>query len=492
MADAGRQAGADGRGRGAARPRVVIVGAGFGGLACARRLERVLGPRDAQITLVTPASHSLYLPLLPQVASGVLAAHSVAVPLARVLRRTRRIPAGALGIDPGGRRVYVKMITGEDVEVPYDYLVLCPGSVTRTFEIPGLAEHARGMKTLRQALALRDHVLAQVESAAASEDPAERAARLRFVVVGGGYAGTETAACLQTMTMDAVHRIPGLDADGVRWTLVDVAPGLMPELGEGLGAKAMAMLRGRGMEFRLGTSVAAVDEERVLLTDGTSIPTRTLIWTAGVAASPLVRYVGETDRGRLIVGADLRVVGRRDVFALGDAAAVPDLVSMREGLPGAVCPPTAQHAMRQGRAAADNVAASLRGQPLHPYRHRDLGLAVDLGGSRAVARPLGIPLSGLAAQAAARGYHVLAMPSMRSRLRVLGNWFTHELAGHDLLRVDLGMERPRTLAGYEFTDVYPSPSQLEVILSGFEGAATGPAGMRRSRAAASGSPGRWR
>src|SRR6185312_8802629 len=177
-------------------PRIVVVGAGFAGLACVRRLERRLGPRDARIMLVDPTSHSLYLPLLPQVASGVLGASSVATPLARLLRRTVRVPAGALGVDLRARTLYIRKITGEDEALRYDYLVLAPGSVTRTFEIPGLAEHARGMKTLKQALNLRDHVIAQLELAAAANTAEEKRRRCSFLVVGGGYAGTETCACL--------------------------------------------------------------------------------------------------------------------------------------------------------------------------------------------------------------------------------------------------------------------------------------------------------
>ncbi|HEV2637762.1 MAG TPA: FAD-dependent oxidoreductase [Actinocrinis sp.] len=449
------------------RPRIVVVGAGFAGLACVRRLERVLEPQEADIVLVTPTSHSLYLPLLPQVASGVLASNSVAVPLARLLRRTIRIPGGALGVDPVTRAVIVKKITGEDVELRYDHLVLAPGSVTRTFDIPGLARHGRGMKTLQQALGLRDHVLAQLELAAAAPTEHERRARLQFVVVGGGYAGTETAACLQTMTVNAAEKMPGLNPAMVRWTLVDMAHRLMPELGDQLGIKAMEMLTARGLDFRLGSSVAGVDDELIRLTDGTRLPSKTLIWTAGVAASPLVRSVGETDHGRLIVDADLRVPQHPEILALGDAAAVPDLARQRTGTAGAVCPPTAQHAQRQGRIAAENVVAALRGTNRRQYYHRDLGLVVDLGGPRAVARPLGIQLSGLPAQAATRGYHLFAMPSVRSRLRVAGNWLSHGIAGDDLLRVDMGVDRPRTLAGYEFTDMYPSAQELQAILSGF-------------------------
>lgn len=449
-------------------PRIVVVGAGFAGLACVRRLEKRLKPGQAHILLVDPTSHSLYLPLLPQVASGVLAASSVAVPLARLLHQTIRVPGGALGVDLAARTLYVKKITGEDEAVAYDYLVLAPGSVTRTFDIPGLAEHARGMKTLKQALNLRDHVIAQLELAAAANTVEEKRRRCSFLVVGGGYAGTETCACLMELSRNAAGRIPGLHRDLISWTLADVAEKLMPELGDELGEKARLMLDERGVTFKLGTSVAAVTDTEAKLTDGTILPTETLVWTAGVAASPLVRGLGESVRGRLVVGADLRLPAWEGVFALGDCAAVPDLVKQREGVAEAVCPPTAQHAMRQGKVAADNVLSEMAGRPLRDYTHKDLGLVVDLGGPRAVAKPLGLPLSGVPAQIATRGYHVMAMPSIRSRLRVLGNWISHGVAGDDFMRVDMGVDRPRTLAGYEFTDMYPDPEHVAGIIEGLE------------------------
>jgi NADH dehydrogenase len=169
-----------------------------------------------------------------------------------------------------------------------------------------------------------------------------------------------------------------------------------------------------------------------------------------------------------VVGADLRLPAWDGVFSLGDCAAVPDLHKRRDGVGDAVCPPTAQHAMRQGKVAADNVISEMAGRPLRDYVHKDLGLVVDLGGPRAVARPLGIPLSGVPAQVATRGYHVMAMPSMRNRLRVLSNWVSHGVAGDDMMRVDMGRDRPRTLAGYEFTDIYPDPEHVAGIIETLE------------------------
>lgn len=393
-----------------------MVGAGFAGVECVRRLERKLSPNDAEITLVTPNSYQLYLPLLPQVASGVLTPQSVAVSLRRSAKyRTRIIPGGAIGVDLKAKVCVIRGITGRIVNESYDYIVLAPGSVTRTFDIPGLTDHAFGMKTLAEAAYIRDHVIAQLDLADAIEDPAERASRLQFVVVGGGYAGTETAACLQRLTHAAVERYPRLDPGLIKWHLIDIAPKLMPELGEKLGRSAQEILTRRGIEISLGVSIAKAGPTEVTFTDGRVVPTRTLIWTAGVVASPLIATLGaETVRGRLAVTADMCLPGEDGVFALGDAAAVPDHA---KGVEGAVCPPTAQHAIRQGKQVADNIIATLTGRPLQPYHHKDLGLVVDLGGTDAVSKPLGVELRGLPAQVAARGYHWSALRTNVAKTR---------------------------------------------------------------------------
>ncbi|MEV6682996.1 FAD-dependent oxidoreductase [Streptomyces erythrochromogenes] len=452
-----------------ARPRIVVVGAGFAGVACVRRLERTLSPEEAEILLVTPFSYQLYLPLLPQVASGVLTPQSVAVSLRRSRRRrhrhrhrhrTRIVPGGAVGIDTLAKVCVIRKITGELVDQPYDQLVLAPGSVTRTFDIPGLAEHGRGMKTLAEAAQLRDHVIAQLDLAdAAAPGSAERASRLGFVVVGGGYAGTETAAALERLTTNALGRYPRLDRREISWHLVDVAPKLMPELGDRLGRAALDVLRHRGIEVSLGLSVAKAGREDVTLTDGRVLPCRTFIWTAGVAASPLIATLGaETAKsGRLVVAPDLRVPGADGAFALGDAAAVPDLAG---GGDGAVCPPTAQHAARQGRVAADNVVATLRGTPLRPYSHKDLGLVVDLGGRDGVSRPLGIDLRGMPAQAVARGYHWAALRTGAAKTRVMTNWLLNAVAGDDFVRTGFQTYESGTLRDFEHTDRYLTPEEV--------------------------------
>ncbi|MDH6133219.1 NADH dehydrogenase [Kitasatospora sp. MAA4] len=439
------------------RPRILVVGGGFAGLECARRLERKLAPTEAQITLVAPFSYQLYLPLLPHVAAGVLTPQSVAVSLRRSLRRTDIIPGGAIGVDPRAKVCVIRKITDEVVAERYDYLVLAPGSVTRTFDIPGLSEYARGMKTLAEATYVRDHVIAQLDLASATLDQHERESRLQFVVVGGGYAGTETAACLQRLTTAALKRYPRLDPRLMKWHLIDIAPKLMPELGDHLGSRALQILRKRGIDVSLGVSVAEVGPETVKFTDGRVLPSRTLIWTAGVAASPLIGTMdADTVRGRIAVTAELRVPQFEGLFALGDAAAVPDLAKDD----GAVCPPTAQHAARQGKRVAENLIATLRNQPLQPYFHKDLGLVVDLGGKDAVSKPVHVEMTGVPAQLVARGYHLMAMRTNASKFRVGANWLLNATAGDDFVRTGFLARQPARLQDFEYTGAYLTRDQV--------------------------------
>jgi NADH:ubiquinone reductase (H+-translocating) len=337
-------------------PHVLIVGAGFAGFHCARELERLLAPGEARVTLASPTDYMLYSPLLPHVAAGILNPADIAVPLRRALRRTLRAPCWIVGIDLADKVCVARTILGQEHAVRWDRLVLCPGAVTRTFSIPGLTQYGRGMKTLAEASYLHDHVLAELELGNVTVDPRARTAHCTFVVVGAGYAGAETAATLQAFTQHALRRFINLRPEHLRWILVDAAPRVLPELGEVLGGNALRILRQRGIEVRLETSIDHVNEDSVQLSDGEAIACRTLVWTAGVTANPLLATLGlETARsGRLVVTPELQVPQHEAVFAAGDAAAVPDL-TMPDA---AITPPTAQHAQRQGITLARNVAHS--------------------------------------------------------------------------------------------------------------------------------------
>ncbi|WP_406122323.1 FAD-dependent oxidoreductase [Streptomyces canus] len=397
------------------RPRIVIVGAGFAGYRTAKELSRKARGK-ADITLLNPTDYFLYLPLLPQVAAGILEPRRVTVSLSDTLPRVRLVLGEADGIDLDGRTVHYTDPEGTGGTLGYDRLVLAAGSVNKLLPIPGVAEHAHGFRGLPEALYLRDHVTRQVELAAAADDPGTCAARCTFVVVGAGYTGTEVAAQGRLFTDAQVRRHPLRKGMRPRWLLLDIAERVLPELDEHLSRTADRTLRERGVEVRMGTSVKEATPDGVLLTDGEFVETRSLVWCVGVRPDPLAESLGlPMERGRLLVDPNLQVPGRPEVFACGDAAAVPDLEN-----PGQFTPMTAQHAWRQGRTAALNIAASLGAGVRRPYEHRDLGFVVDLGGVKAAANPLGVPLSGLAAGAVTRGYHLAVMPG--NRVRVAADW----------------------------------------------------------------------
>jgi NADH:ubiquinone reductase (H+-translocating) len=402
------------------RPRVVIVGGGFGGYFAARTLARNLRDGEAQVALVSDTDGMLYQPLLPDVAVGALDPRIASNPLRQAFGAVEVRRARATAIDVQRERVTLEATAGE-LTLDYDYLLLAPGGITRTVDVPGLAGRAVGFKTTAEALYLRELVLGRMEAASSNPEPLRRRAAFTFVVVGAGYAGVELTAQMARLTRNLLPLFPTLTGSQIRWLLLDTASAVMPELGTDLGERALRVLHSRDVEVRLRTSVKEVDGHQVRLTDGDVVPSATVVWCAGIAANPLVTTTGlPLEKGRLVVTPYLAVEEHPNVFAIGDAAAVPDI--SQNGSPPPWCPPTAQHAMRQGPAAAHNILAAVRKQQANPYRHRDLGLVVDLGGPQAVARPLGVPLAGWPAKLITRSYHLLALPSSRHRLGAMAEW----------------------------------------------------------------------
>ena len=416
--------------------KVVVVGGGFGGFHALRRLQRLLEPERATLTLVAPTDYMLYSPLLPEVATGVLDPRDIAVSIRQTLRRTRAVIGHVASVDFAEHRLRVEGRDGES-EIEWDKLILAPGSVTRQFDIPGVAENAHGLKTLSEATFIRNHVLAQLDAADSLPDtPAgrkERIERLTVVAVGAGYTGTEFVAQMQNWIKGIATRWASIDPNDVRWLLVDLAPAVLPELGEDLGKEALGVLKERGVEVRLEVTVESATPTSVTLTDGTVVPSRTLVWGAGVAPSPLIAKLGlPTEKGRLTVDADMSVPGVPDVWAIGDAAAVPDIAAD----PSKPTPPTAQHAQRQGVRVARNVAASLGVGKSKDYVHKDLGLVADLGGFDGVAKPLGVPLKGPIAKFVARGYHLYALPTAGARVRVATDWLYNSILPTRVVNLD--------------------------------------------------------
>jgi NADH:quinone reductase (non-electrogenic) len=399
------------------RARIVVVGGGFAGFEAARGLVKLAG-HAAEIVLINPTNYFLYLPLLPEVTAGILDPRRIAVSLAQTLPDVQLVlgRVQSEGIDVDKKLVSYLDAEGHRGEIRYDRLVLAAGSVNKLLPVPGVGEHAHGFRGIPEAIYLRDHITRQFALADTTTDPAERAARLTFAVVGAGYTGTEVAAQGPLISAAQLERHPRLRGETVRWLLLDIADRVLPELDQRLSRTADKVLRERGVEVLTGTSVAEATAEGIQLTDGRFVATHTLVWCVGVRPDPLVSGLGlETRKGRLVVDEYLGVPGHPDIFACGDVAAVPDLTR-----PGQVTAMTAQHAGRQGKLAARNVAASFGHGERRPYKHHDLGFVVDLGGKQAAANPLQIPLAGLPAKAVTRGYHLLSMPG--NRVRTSAEW----------------------------------------------------------------------
>jgi NADH:quinone reductase (non-electrogenic) len=431
--------------------QIVIAGGGFGGFYAARALERMLPPQGVHVTLVNESNYLLYTPLLPGAAGATLDPRHVVVPLRSSLRNTDLLIGEVGGADPQRRVLAVRRIDGEQLQLHFDQLLLALGSISRTLPIPGLAEHAIGLKSLSDATALRNRVLRNLDIAESVQDRGRRAEYLSFVFVGAGYAGLEGLAELQDFAAQSIELYPRCRADGMRWVLVEARERIMPEVPASLSAFAERELRGRGIDVRLNTTLEALSESSASLSDGETIAARMVVWTAGVKPSPVVARLGLplTGEGRIEVERTMRVPGHERIWAIGDCAAVPD-PARRQG----ACPPTAQHAIRQGRLAARNIAAAQRGGRPRPFRYRTKGVVAELGRNQAVAITFGVRWRGLAAWLIARSYHLLLMPGLGRKLRLLIDWNVALLFGRDVSAPGpLGAPTP-----LERVDAAPVPS----------------------------------
>ena len=400
--------------------RVVIAGGGFGGLYAARRLERLLPRHSAQVTLVADANFLLYTPLLPGAASGTLEPRHVVVPLREELDCTDIRLGRVTGADQAAKRLDYVTPDGRSESLEYDQLIVALGSVSRVLPVPGLAEHGIGFKTLSEAIALRNRALVNLEIAETLDSPEERRSWLTFVFVGAGYAGLEGIAELQDYVADVIDRYPRCRLEGTRWILVEAGERIMPEIHPGLAEFAARELRGRGIDIRTSTTLDAVTDATATLSSGEEVPCRTLVWTAGVRPSPVIAKLGlpVDERGRIETDEYLRVPGFDGVWAIGDAAAVPDPAASGKR----PTPPTAQHALRQGRLAGANVAAALGHGHIKKFTYKTLGVFVDMGRHQAVAEMLSIRIRGFPAWFAARTYHLALMPGTTRRLRLMIDW----------------------------------------------------------------------
>jgi NADH:ubiquinone reductase (H+-translocating) len=409
---------------------VLILGGGFAGAYVAR----LLGARGA--TIVSLENFMLYTPLLPEAASGTLEPRHTVVPLRVMCPHAELIVGAATAVDLEARTAEIETDVGTQT-VRWRELVLALGAVPRVAPVPGLTEHGLSFKSLADAIHLRNHILHELEAAESALDDAERERRLTFVFVGAGYAGVEALAELSDLVDDAVRHYPRLEGVPRRWVLVDAAPKILPEIPSRLGEYAARELAQRGVEIHVGTTLESVTEEEVVLAGGQRIPTRTLVWTAGVAANPLLRELGLPldEKHRVEVDELMRVRGHEHVWSLGDCARVPNTRSDQPD------PPTCQHALRQARRLARNLQGDLQ-----PYGYRMLGQVATLGRYKGIADVLGVRLRGFPGWFVTRSYHLYQLPLLSRKLRVVVDWTTSLLFRRDI--VELGaLGHPEGLDG---------------------------------------------
>lgn len=389
----------------------------------ALQLQSKLGRREASVTVVDPQPHMTYQPFLPEAAAGSVEPRHVVVPLRRVLKRCHVITASVTSIRQGEKVVTVENPQTGPEDIEYDVLVVALGSVARLLPVPGLAEQGISLKTVGEAIYLRNHVLAKMDAAANTDDPELRARLLNFTFVGGGFAGVEALAELEDMARYASRYYTNISPDDMSWQLVEAAQRVMPEVSEKMGVYVVNALEERGIKVYLGTLLKSVEGGHAVLSDGTEFDTDTLVWNAGVKANPVLKNsdLPLDERRRLRTSAHLRVEGLPDVWAAGDCASVPDL-SKSEDDPNATCAPSAQHAVRQANQLAKNLLASLRGKPTKEYRHAYAGSVAGLGLYKGVADVYGIKAKGFLAWFMHRSYHVSRMPTFNRKLRIIIDW----------------------------------------------------------------------
>ena len=408
-----------------------MVGGGFAG----GYVARLLGKRGA--TIVSPENFMLYTPMLPEAASGTLEPRHTVVPLRQMCPHAELVLGHVTSLDEGGRSVHVETPGAGSFEIGYEQLVLALGAVPRTFPVPGLAEHGLGFKDLADAIHLRNRILRELEAADAALGSGDSAPHLGFVFVGAGYAGVEALAELSDLVRDALRWYPRLRDAPQRWVLVDAAPKILSEIPMRLGDYAATELARRGVEIHVSTTLASFDGAVAELSNGERIPAHTLVWTAGVKASPLLGPFGMPldDRGRVRVDPFLRVEGHERIWSLGDCAAVPN-----ERTPGQFDPPTCQHALRQARRLAKN----LQGEP-QPYGYRMLGQVATLGRYKGIADVMGVRFRGFPGWFVTRSYHLFQLPLFSRKLRVVVDWTTSLFFRRDI--AEPGLSDPNRLDG---------------------------------------------
>jgi NADH dehydrogenase len=419
--------------RGGGKRSILILGGGFAGAYTALHLEkRLAGVPDVEIVLAARENFVLFTPMLHEVAASDVAVTDVVQPLRKMLHRTRVLIVDIESIDLARKRVRIlQRDLAEAFDLNYDQLVLAIGAVPNFYRRPGIEEHAVTMKTLGDAILLRNRMIEALDVADNHPDESERKAVLTVVVAGGGFAGAETAGAVNDLLREAIKFYPNLREDMLRIVLVHAGEVILPELSESLGHYAQKQLGRRGVEIRLKTAVAGYDGRELTLNDGTKITTRLVIWTAGITPSPLLSGLPcAMQRGHVLANDCLQVPDWPGVWALGDCAFVPDSLN-----PGKFCPPTAQHAIRQAAVLARNIVATMRGQALQPFRFKTLGMLAAIGRRAGVAEILGVRFSGIIAWWLWRAIYLSKLPGLQNKIRVSLDWALDLVFSKDIVQL---------------------------------------------------------
>ena len=463
-------------------PKILIVGGGYAGFYTAWKLEKWLRSGEAEVTIVDPLPYMTYQPFLPEVAAGSIEPRHAVVSHRRHLKKTNIVSAKVTHVNHAEKAATITPPIGEPYEFKYDIVVVTAGAVSRTFPIPGVADQAIGLKTIEEAVAIRDRVLTNFDKAAALPAGPERDRLLTFVVVGGGFAGIEIFAELRSFATSLLTLYPEISFEETNFHLIEAMGRIMPEVSLKTSLWVIDNLAGRGAQIHLDTQLTSAADGKIELSSGETFETDLIVWTAGVMANPTI--VRHTDlpieeRGRLQVRADLRVGTEDDIIAdawgAGDVSCVPDLSG---GGVGGNCVPNAQHAVRQGKLLAKNIVAVLRGETPVQYFHKNLGAVAGLGVGVGVFQSGNLAITGLPAWFAHRGYHGLAMPSWERKLRVVGGWVNNVVLGRDVVSLS-ATESPRAV--FEEFASRPKPPALAEAAAPAAKAPAAPRGPRAPR-----------
>ncbi|PJJ71478.1 NADH dehydrogenase [Diaminobutyricimonas aerilata] len=426
-------------------PKILIVGGGYAGFYTALKLEKWLRPGEAEVTVVDPLPYMTYQPFLPEVAAGSIEPRHAVVALRRHLKKTNVVTARVTGIDHASKTATITPEIGAPYEFEYDQIVVTAGSVSRTFPIPGVADNAIGLKTIEEAIAIRDRILTNFQKASNLPAGAERDRLLTFVVVGGGFAGIEIFAEMRSFASALLKYYPNLTFDDVHFHLIEAMGRIMPEVSLPTSLWVIKNLAQRGAIVHLDTQLKSAVDGQIELSTGETFESDLIVWTAGVMAHPMLRGTDlpTEERGRLRVQPDLRVINDDgivpDAWGAGDVSAVPDLTG--KGV-GGFCVPNAQHAVRQGKLMAKNIVAVLRGEEPKDYYHENLGAVAGLGLGVGAFQSGKLAIKGVIAWFMHRGYHGLAIPMWERKIRVFSNWILNFLLGRDIVELS-AREQPR-------------------------------------------------